>query len=164
MSRPMYRRDDSPPIAGPRLRVIRFKANEQSNVSLLGTKIHGFWTHFAARTEPCTEPKDLCHGCQQKWPLRWKGYVHAIREDRQEEGFLELTGKNRETLLHHFGRQELLRGQRLLVRRGKGDKTELRMLPVRSWLAEFQEVAMPDEMDPEETLRALFELRRARPS
>lgn len=164
MSRPMYRRDDSPPIAGPRLRVIRFKANEQSNVALLGTVIHGFWTHYSARTEPCTDPKEECHGCINKWPSRWKGYVHAIREDRQEEGFLELTPKNREDLLAYCGRAELMRGCRLLVRRGKGDKTALRMMPIRSWRAEFDEVAMPEETDPEETLRSLFEFRRARPS
>jgi len=164
MSKPSYRRDNSPPIAGPRLRVIRFKKNERANVSLLGTVIHGFWTHYSARTEPCTDPVETCIGCINKWPSRWKGYIHAIREDRAEEGFLEVTAKNRDDILAYCGRAELMRGQRFLMQRGNGDKTSLRILPVRSWAAENPDVPMATEHDPEETLRALFEFKRARSS
>jgi hypothetical protein len=160
MSGRQYRRDDTPPPSGPKLKVIRIKANEGCNVALFGTVVHGFWTHYGGRTEPCTEPREHCEGCQKQWPSRWKGYVHCLREDTLQEGFLELTKLNRDTILSHTGSEKLMRGSRLKLQRGKGDKTALRMLLLRGWGAEHPGEEMPEEHDPEDTLRSLFEWRR----
>ena len=160
MGNPTYRRDDTPPPAGPSMRIIRFKANESCNVALIGSKVRGFWTHWSDRTEPCTEPKEECVGCLRKWPQRWKGYIHALREDRMEEGFLEVTRLTKETILEQVGGEKFLRGARIKVLRGKGDRTTLRVLLLRGWAAEHQDSPLPNEKDPEETLRALFDFRR----
>lgn len=157
MSIPVYRRDDIPPESGPALKIVRLKACESCNVSLLGSCVVGYWTHWGTRTLPCTLPREECEGCRRQFPQRWKGYIHCLREDRTEEGFLEVTKITRETILEHVGGEKFLRGSRIKVLRGKGDKTTLRVLLLRPWAAEHPDIPLPDEKSPEQTLRALFE-------
>lgn len=160
---PPYRREDSPPPAGPRLKIIRPKAAESFNVAILGSRVHGFWTHYHDRTEPCTEPKDQCEGCKRQWPSRWKGYVHALQEPGMIEGFLELTALGRERVLDLVGGEAMLRGSRLKIQRGGGVKTQLRFMLLRGWNGEHAGCEIPAEVDPIETLHALFSFRRAKP-
>lgn len=161
-ARPKYRRDNSAPPAGPKIRIHRLKASERDNFEICGTAIHGFWTHWGTRTEPCTEPRDQCEGCLKQWPQRWKGYIYCIRQSRMEDGFLEVTPLLRDKLLSYVTTPEQLRGKRFLVQRGKGDKSTLAILPLRDWYAEHPGEEMPAEVDPEETLHALFSFRRAK--
>lgn len=161
MSKAPYRRGGEPPESGPRLKLIRVKARESFNVAIVGTLFHPFWTHWSGRrTEPCTEPKEECAGCIGQWPQRWKCYLHCIREDSLTEGFLECTALNRDRVRELVGGDKMLRGSRLKVLRGNGDKTELRLMLLRPWIAEHDGEILPDEQDPEETLRALFSFRR----
>lgn len=165
MDRSPYRRGEEEPASGPRYKIVRVKANETFNVAILGTEFHRFWTHWSgSRTEPCTEPKAECIGCSRQWPQRWKAYLHVLREDTLAEGFLELTKLNRDTIREHVGGDKFLRGTRLKLLRGKGDKTQLKILLLRSWAAEHGEEPMPSEKNPEETLRSLFEFRRSTPA
>ena len=78
------------------------------------------------------------------------------------EGFLELTKHNRDDILAYVGGASRLRGARVKVLRGKGDKTSLRFMALRSWAAEYPDMEMAAEKDPQETLRALFEFRRTK--
>src|SRR5947207_7704546 len=157
----VYRRGGEPPASGPRLKILRVKARETFNVAIIGTAFHAFWTHWSgARTEPCTEPRENCDGCLRQWPQRWKCYLHAIREDCLSEGFLELTSLNRDRIRELLGGDKFLRGARVKVLRGNGDKTELKLMLLRCWAAEHEGEVLPDEMDPESTLRALFSFRR----
>lgn len=164
MQRMPYRRDNVAPPAGPRMKLVRLKAKEVFNVGVVGTVFHGFWTHWGSRTEPCTEPKADCQGCQRQWPTRWKCYLHVIREDTGEEGFLECTALVRDKVLSHVGNVSYLRGSRLKLQRGNGDKTSLHVMLLRPWLQEHPGAELPAEKDPEETLHALFSFRRSKPA
>lgn len=164
MAKQSYRRGEESPPQGPRFRVVRIKALEQVNLSILGSSFHKYWTHWnGSRTEPCIEPRTDCEGCKRQWSQRWKAYLHVIREDRQEEGFLELTKLNRDAIRELCGPDELLRGSRIKAVRGKGEKTILRFMLLRAWLVERPEEVIPQERHPEDTLRALFEFRSAKP-
>jgi len=157
-----YRRDNNPPPSGPRFKLHRLKASEYANFSFFGEEIHGFWTHWGRRTEPCVEPKEFCKGCQEKQPSRWKGYVFCRREDTGELGFLECTPKLRDDVLSKVGGRTYLRGARLKILRGKGDKTSCTTQFLRPFGQEFPGQEMPADVDPGETLRMLFEWRKPR--
>jgi len=160
MASQAYRRDDYPPPSGPKYRLFRLKAGERINFSLIGTRIYGYWTHWSGRTDPCIEPKEECQGCKRQDPQRWKGYVFCQRDDNGELGFLELTPLGKKKVLDLLGGERHLRGGRIKVMRGAGDKSALSYMLLRHWFAEFEGVSIPEDVHPEDTLRILFEWRR----
>ena len=154
---PSPRRDDIPPPTGPTLKIFRLKANKSGTFALFGSRVHGFWTHWAGGcSEPCTEPIENCVGHQRQWPLRWKGYLHCHWQERAEEGFLELTPVARDELLLLLGGEEELRGSRVTVARGGGDKSRLKIGIMPRWKA-WSGTEVPPEKDPENTLIKLWE-------
>jgi len=156
------RRDDSAPPRGPSLRIFRLKANDHRTVSIFGTHIHGFWTHWSgSASEPCTEPKTECIGCQREWPLRWKAYIHCHVQELQEEGFLEMTPVVKDQLLLEVGGEKELRGSRITIQRGKGDKARMQVRLISRWQS-LTSAAMPPELDPEDTLVRLWEFGKIR--
>jgi len=155
-----YRREDNPPPAGPKLKLFRLKAGESANFALLGQKVHGVWTHWNGRTDPCIEPKELCNGCAKQHPQRWKGYIFARHESTLELGFLEVTQAMREKLIALLNGEQWMRGSRVKALRGNGQKTSVQYLLLRPWLQEHEGQPMPDDVSPMETLRVLFEWRR----
>jgi len=151
------RRDDTPPAAGPTLKIFRIKGGKSGTFALFGSRIHGFWTHWAGScSEPCTDPVQECVGHQREWPLRWKGYLHCFWQERSEEGFVELTPAARDDILMQLGGEGELRGARVTIARGAGDKTRLKIGILARWKA-WAGSEVPPEKDPEPTLLKLWE-------
>lgn len=152
-----FRRDDSPPKSGPMLKIFRLKSNKGGTFGVFGSRIHGFWTHWSGRcSEPCTDPVSECIGHKQEWSLRWKGYLHVYFSERSEEGFLELTPIAADDLLLQVGGESELRGSRITVQRGGGDKSRLKVGIMPRWKS-YTGTDVPPEKDPEETLKKLWE-------
>jgi hypothetical protein len=160
MSNGAYRRDDTPPPSGPKLKIFRLKAGEQANFAIFGTKIRGYWTHWSGRTDPCLEDKESCPGCKRQDPQRWKGYLFARHESTLECGFLEVTKVMRDKLMHLAVDERYLRGMRIKACRGNGQKTSVNYMLLRPWGQEHEGEVIPNEVLPDDTLRVLFEWRR----
>lgn len=160
MAHAVYRREDSPPAGGPKLKLFRLKAGEHFNFAILGTSVRGYWTHWSSRTEPCIDPKEECPGCKRQDPQRWKGYVFARQESSLEIGFLEMTQTMKTKLMSLIVAEQFLRGSRVKACRGNGQKTSINFMLLRPWVQEHEGEVMPEEQDPLETLRILFEWRR----
>lgn len=151
------RRDDQPPRVGPTMLIFRLKKREGGTFAVFGSKVHGFWTHWAGMaSEPCTEPLSECIGHQREWPLRWKGYLHVHFQERGEEGFLELTPAATNEICLLLGGTDELRGSRLRIQRGEGDKARLKVSILARWKAVVG-TEIPPEKDPEATLQKLWE-------
>lgn len=125
---PTVRRDNRVPDAGPELEVRRVGAGLSMTVTFLSTCIRGFWTHWndaRRRTQPCTEPVELCAGHKAQLPLRWKAYVHVFDHGNRDQCLLELTpGAARQLQAALVGKDDL-RGLRVQISRGKGAKARL---------------------------------------
>src|SRR3990170_5858522 len=103
-------------------------------------------------------PLEKCTGHLEGWPYRWKAYLHVHCYETQEEGFLELTGLARDSLLSQMSGNGL-RGQMISVERGGGMKTRLRVRVLGEW-SEADRGPLLAEKDPEDTLRSLWEFKR----
>lgn len=151
-------RCDTPPPPGPRHIIRRIRANEKKQFVLL-SKLHGCWTHYNGRTtQPCFDGKKQCEGCQRAFPKRWKGYIHCLNQTDATEEFLEVTplfAKQLESCVGTIGPK--MRGNRILVERGRGDKSRLR-LELQSHCDVLPSCpALPDPKEPWETLERLWE-------
>lgn len=161
------RRMDEAPREGPRLSVFRVKVKNSPLVFwVLGRSCRGFPSHWdGRRTVPCNREEQgmHCQGCEEKWGERWRCYLDVVDEKTRDRGFLELTGVGKANLLSCVNGEENLRGSRIQVARGGGDKTRLRF----TYLApgNQREVATwPEELDPHDTVLALYlsELKKVR--
>jgi len=112
------RRDD-PPARGGHLDVIKIKLEVRSFVAL-STCVKGFDTHWMnGRTRPHYENKRSCPGCQQKAPMRWKGFLHITGVDLRGEAFLEITPEGALQLMESLKPGDVLRGRQFSTRRTK---------------------------------------------
>lgn len=151
-------RQNRPPDPGPEMLILRLRAGQRIVATILSKALWGVWTHWAGkRSEPCFGDKADCPGHKRGLPLRWKGYLHVFDHTKKKEGFLELTPVSAESLLDQVGNDSPLRGERIQVIRGGGDKARLTV----ELLAAIKEgVVLPPEKDPEKTLRALWGIER----
>jgi len=150
-------RQDHAPRPGPELPILRHKANTPTRYLLLSRSLFGLWTHWIDDCSmPCLEPRAGCDGCKRQKPRRWKGYLHAIRMDNREEGFLELTPFAAKALELQVGGAITLRGVQMKCSRGNGQKTRLKIEVVYA-LPSSEGFELPEEKSPEITLRQLWQ-------
>lgn len=121
-------RDDRPPRSGPAFEIKRLKAHAAIHICILAP-IWATWTHWNGRSsEPCFKDHKQCNGHKRGYPRRWKGYVHCVDTATGDEVFLELTPLACHGLLAQLGRNTPLRGQRMRVKRGGGDRARLEIV------------------------------------
>jgi hypothetical protein len=147
------RRQELPPDTGPEINVVRLKANESINVLILSPKIWGFMCHWnGAFTEPCHDGGG-CNGCSKGYPIKWKGFLYCIDEAHRVNVFLELTPKGRDSIVKAFRPGEEMRGARMIVQRGRGDKARL-IIQFQPCLPNSEN--LPRDLDPAPTLEKLW--------
>jgi hypothetical protein len=150
-----FNRQDTPPRSGPELPVVRLKASGSTMVVILSASLWGIWTHWnGSKTEPCYREKKQCPACKKGLPKRWKGYLHCWDYAKKREIFLELTPTSADQLLSQCGKDVPLRGNRMNVNRGAGDKARLRL----TVLTAVPPAELPAGRDPEVTLQKLWGL------
>ena len=147
-------RQNHPPRGGPSMPIRRVKAGQRKQFAILSRSLWGVWTHWNGKqSEPCYQEKKQCGGCKRGLPKRWKGYLHAYDFMDKEECFLELTPLACDQLLAQAGDKEPLRGNRVLVERGAGNKARLTV----TMLTPVQSVSsLPAEKDPQSALQKLW--------
>lgn len=107
------------PVHRPRVTEIRkVGATDQLAVIVLGTKVHGFGTHWDnGRTVPCTEDRKDCPRCEKQVPFKWVGFLHVYLTSVEEHYFLEMTDFAFARLEKLQGKRPDLRGLKLTVLR-----------------------------------------------
>lgn len=157
-------RQDRPPEPGPRQEILRLRANQMATLWVLSSNLEGLWTHWdAARncSKPCTRGVDergnaiKCPACEDMLPRRWKGYLYCRDHDRKKQCFVELTPASATSLYAQVGEDIDLRGHKLKVQRGKGDKARLLLTALGQF--DLGPVAPPAE-SVIQTLLALWKL------
>ena len=95
-----------------------------------------------------------CRGHLAKWPLRWKGYLYVYDGVTKKIGFLEVTPGGAEEILRQAPSHGELRGLLLRMdRHGTSIRSKITVeLTSPASVNEF----LPEPVDPEETLRALW--------
>lgn len=150
------RRQDTPPEGGPRNFVRRLKGRERSMFTILSPHFHGCFVHWTgSRTIPCEADDDSCHGHRHKMPCKWKGYLWCINHNARQQEFLEFTRVGALDLLRLYDKGMSLRGQRIQVARGNGDKTGVKIEPCTPFAAVEQ---LPKDLEPYDTLEQLWEM------
>lgn len=123
-----YCTQDAPPPAGPQIWVKRLKANEKWACVICSSKITGLWIHWfpnQRKTEPCWQERQRCPGCKSKVVRKWKGYLHVLHPSSKKQWFLELTPWSAQAILNQLEPGYDLRGLRLDLQRGDGDKARM---------------------------------------
>lgn len=153
---PQLNLDPNPPRPGPTLWIFRLKGAEMKTFLCLSRGIFGIWTHWMGRASaPCFADPLVCPGCKNLAPKRWKGYINVHCYEARRNGFFELTPVTSDNLLSMYDQGGSLRGERFNVSRGKGDKARLKVQPLQS----HQDLSsLPEEVSPEGTLRALWNI------
>lgn len=143
-----------PPRPGPELRLVRLREKERGTFVVLGP-LWGCYTHWnGQRSEPCFGDSKSCPGHRRGLPVRWKGYLHVIWTEKREECFLEVTPLAAGDLLNVIGGKDApMRGVRVQIERGAGNKARLRvtLLPAMP-----KTDHLPQSKDPEEILKDLW--------
>lgn len=122
--------------------------------SPFGVQIH--W--FGGRSHECTALFSKCQGCQDSWPVKWKGYLHVAAPPSTSDVFLELTATAILLIESQLRERETWRGVRFRLRKTKGG-------PKGRYLAEVLERGidpekLPPEIDPLPTLRRLWRAKK----
>jgi len=150
------RRQANPPEGGPEVHVRRLKKGEAVSVTIYSHAVWGFLCHWNGRfTEECNENPRECRGCQKGYPQKWKGYLFVMNEANRQPEFLELTPTSRDFIVNSFKPGEEMRGCRMTVTRGKGDKARLQIM-FMPCLQTPQ--SCPKDLDPAPTLERLWSM------
>lgn len=150
--------DDCPPKPGPRIEICRLRANQAVELIVYSEKIHGFWTHWLGSCSgPCYKDRKHCPHCKNGMPRRWKGYLFCWHGGMSDSAFVELTPTAAKSIRDITGPVASLRGYRMLVQRGNGNKAWLKVT-LRSKHQDVSDSVMPDPVSPKKTLMQLWGL------
>jgi len=117
-----FYRGAKPPRPGPRTAIVRVKGTELQTFTFLSASVFGCEIHwFGGRSHECMKLQRTCKGCASSWPVKWKGYVHALSwADRSSPVFLELTYNAVERIRMALPNGESLRGVSVQIAKSRG--------------------------------------------
>jgi hypothetical protein len=143
-----------PPRPGPELFILRLKGGELKTITIYSRSLFGVNVHWnGAKSEPHFKEEKNCNGCLKKMPMRWKGFLHGFCHEMGQEVFLELTPASAHSLLDQLGQGTVMRGNRIQVKRTKGDKGRL---IIACLTAVPNPESLPPEKDPATSLLRLW--------
>lgn len=150
--------DDVPPKPGPRIEIVRIKANQACELTVYSIKIHGYWTHWLGSCSgPCFKDRSKCPHCKNGMPRRWKGYLYCWLNMVSDSVFIELTPTAAKSIRDRVGPVQSLRGYRMTVTRGNGNKAWLKV-DLKSRHQDVSDSILPDPISPTKTLMQLWGL------
>jgi hypothetical protein len=149
-------RDERPPKPGPRIEIVRLKANQSTDLVVYSEKVHGFWIHWCGeRSGPCYDPRSECRSCCDGLPRRWKGYLYCWSTAQSDNVFFELTPLAVKSIYDVVGQGCILRGYRMNIQRGNGNKAWMKVT-LKSRFQDVSDKVLPDDISPEKTLLQLW--------
>lgn len=118
---------DAPPADPAPGQILRVRANQSVDCIILG-KCWGVNTHWTgSESQPHFRVEGKCPGCKKRDPIRWKGYWHVLPLGKSSRlGWLEVTAATVEKIQGQAGLVGDLRGLRILLVRGAGDRSHLK--------------------------------------
>lgn len=127
-----FRREDTPPPAGPRADIIRVSAGHSLQFLCLAERHEGYTQHWIPKgkgySAPCINPKEDCPHCQAQMPQRWRAYLWVVKLPALVAfGHLELTAGAVRQLETYLGKSSWL-GFRVEIRRGAGSTSPLTVM------------------------------------
>jgi hypothetical protein len=152
-----FTRIDTPRNCKRVIPIVRVKANDVLIFAICSPRVWGYATHWVNnRTLRCTAATGKCPYCNPDFSTRDKGFLLVANTVGQVRGFLELTP------LAWTQVQELsvdlkgLRGKVVQVKREHGTMKGRLLV---EYIGEYQgELALPQDRDPEPTLRRIHGL------
>lgn len=152
---PEWSRNDSPKFRKRLVPIHTVGATEQLTATIISHSIWGIDTHWTrSGTRPHVVGHNLCQGCLDLAPLKWRGFLHIFHEAKKQEVFLELTDFAWRRMLALKGDFTSFRGLKFLFVR---ERSTLKA-PVTMSLINPVPVAggLPAEKDPTETLMRVW--------
>lgn len=144
----------TPPREGPEIYILRLKANQHYSFTIFSEHVWGINVHWnGQKSEPHFKEDNRCPGCIARRPKRWKGYLHCFAHELGQEVFLELTPHSAHSLEGQLGAGTSYRGNRIAVKRGKGDNGRL---TITLLTASPNPTALPLGKDPQASILALW--------
>lgn len=135
--------------------VHRVTTAETQQFVILSKSVFGQMIHWAGnRSHECTKESKKCNGCERGWPEKWLGYLHVINVHAEHECFLELTLTACNLLDKQVAPGENFRGVQVRIRKTKGGAKGRYLVEVMP--RRVDDVTLPQEKDPVETLRFLW--------
>ena len=118
---------DSPPPDPAPGRILRLRASQSLDCIILG-KCWGVNTHWTgSESQPHFRSESKCPGCKKRDPMRWKGYWYVLPLGiGAQANWLEVTSSIVEKIHIQAGVQGDLRGLRVLLTRGAGNKAHVK--------------------------------------
>jgi len=147
------------PKPGPRIEVLRVVTPTWQTFVILSTAPFGKRIHwYGGRSHECTgkdlETSTVCHGCQNEWPSKWKGYLDVIQLPSQKRSFLEITPTVWEMIDSLVFKEDTLRGLMIKVKKtpgGRYGRYEIELLERKAPIEQ-----LPRESDPTQILEFLW--------
>jgi hypothetical protein len=150
-----YARQDCPPAPGPKHPIIRIKSPQDQRMTILGSHIEGYWTHWTGdRSVLCLQNGAACPKDRHNLPRRWKGYLHVIDHFNGRLGFLELTPAAAQHLRDALEDCSFYRGMRFYISRTAGGKMGRLVIRMTTPCPQMQE--LPPAEPVLETLKRVF--------
>lgn len=147
-----------PPKPGPSSEVIRVKSEQVQKFLVLSRAVFGQWIHYYAnRSHECTLEKGTCTRCQQGWPRKWKGYIHAVQLSNNARVFVELTPAAFDLVVQVIPEKEDLRGLIVGISKTKGGAKGRYRIHVEG--VRRDPVQLPEEQDPYPILTYLWNVK-----
>lgn len=150
----------SPPKQSRKWEIYRVVSKEPEQMVIVSKCVYGTDVHWwQNRSHECRLSSGSCKGCQDGWPVRWKGYLHVARPSGDWQGFWEFTTPVFNALALQLGDRFNFRGCIVRVGKTKGG-------PKGRYLVEILERTIAEEdlpvpADPLDTLRFLWNARKA---
>ncbi len=115
-----------PPPPGPEIWIRRLRAREVLRCTILSTEMWGVQFHWTGKVSaPHFVPTEQCAGCQAQQPLKWRGYLHIVNQDKMVSEFLELSPALVRAVETATGLTGGWRGLRMRFERGAGDRAKV---------------------------------------
>lgn len=152
-------RGAAPPAPQRRMIVHRVTTSETEEFCCVSVAPFGQWIHwFGRRSHECTQDRARCKGCQDNWPVKWKGYLHVLTDCGKTHAFLEITSTCFHLLEAQLPDKTNWRGIRFRLRRTKGGAKGRYLVEVLERRIPDEE--LPQEQDPLGTLRMLWRAKK----
>lgn len=149
------RRDNNPPPATPHLHVTRVKRGQVIKAWILSVEVEGFWTHWTGRRSyPCQQNGAPCPAELHKLPQRWKGYLHVLPVDGEQDTIVEITPQAAREIKAATSHTPNLRG--LMVELQRGNKSNNSRLHARLLIRHHDPQSLPGAKDPLPSLEHLW--------
>jgi len=152
-----------PPPKLSKTEIIRVTTSEAQQFCILSKAIFGQWIHwYGNRSHECKRDVGTCSRCLDGQPAKFLGYLYVIDMRALYPSFLELTHSACDLLVKQAPPGRNLRGLNVRIKKTKGGPKGRYLVEVLERTTDPE--TLPDEKDPRDTLKFLWNCKKQRSS